>query len=340
METSTREPRREDAGLHRHATAARRPRTTGLSTISTRLVKKPVAERVSCNRVPGVERRTCSVPSGAGGDIGGSKAGVAAHAERGCAQDGHTGDVTVPRRISRPFRVRFDEATSSGVLRMSAYLRYMQDVAWVHSALAGFDLDWYRAQGVFWLVRCLELRVERGTRPGAELDVSTEVTSVRRIWARRASEFRDGAHDLTAHAVADWVMTTAAGTPTRVPDALRAVFDPHAASFEPAHVRLEATPVDAAMSTIAVRPRDIDPMGHVNNAAYVDYVEEHLAAVGRRELLGTLPRVLRLEYLAPAAEDDAIAAYSWPVAGGRACRLVAGDGRELFRAILQSAPSA
>ncbi len=277
--------------------------------------------------------------NGAGRDAGGSEQ-RSPRAERGCARDGHTGDVTAPRRISRPFRVRFDEATSSGVLRTSGYLRYMQDVAWVHSALAGFDLDWYRAQGVFWLVRCLELRIERGTRPGAELDVSTEVTSVRRIWARRASEFRDGAHDLTAHAVADWVMTTTAGAPTRVPDALRAVFDPHAASFEPAHVRLEATPAGAAASTISVRPGDIDPMGHVNNAVYVDYVEEHLAAVGRRGALEALPRDLRLEYVSPAAEGDAIVAYSWPLADGWACRLVAGDEGELFRAIVRSAPSA
>ena len=96
----------------------------------------------------------------------------------------------VERRIERPYRVRFDEAGPDGELRASGYLRFAQDLAWIHSESAGFGRDWYAERGLTWLVRAIELDVLYGVPYGSELDVSTEVIGFRRVWARRRSEFR------------------------------------------------------------------------------------------------------------------------------------------------------
>jgi acyl-ACP thioesterase len=53
-----------------------------------------------------------------------------------------------------------------------------------------------------------------------------------------------------------------------------------------------------------VRRRDIDPMGHVNNAVYLDWVEDSLASTGRD--VDRLPRSMRLEYVASAGPSDEV----------------------------------
>ena len=63
---------------------------------------------------------------------------------------------------------------------------------------------------------------------------------------------------------------------------------------------LPPTPDDATVIETRVRPQDVDPMGHVNNAAYIDYVEEALLASGDAAVaaMRALPRRVRIEYVA------------------------------------------
>ena len=78
-------------------------------------------------------------------------------------------------------------------------------------------------------------------------------------------------------------------------------------------------------------------MGHVNNAAYLDYLEEALPAAGEpgRRMLVAVPRRVRLEYAAAAAPGAALVGAAWPdrAAGddGWAWRLTDDDGRDLAR---------
>jgi acyl-CoA thioesterase FadM len=80
-------------------------------------------------------------------------------------------------------------------------------------------------------------------------------------------------------------------------------------------------------------------MGHVNNAAYLDYLEEALFAAGPggSALTAAVPRRIRLEYLAPASPGASLAGAAWATpatagsAAGWAWRLVDGSDRELAR---------
>ena len=86
-----------------------------------------------------------------------------------------------PDACSAPYRVRFDEAGSDGLLRTSVLLRYAQDLAWYHSASRGFDRDWYRERGLTWLARTAEVAVDAPVRVGDELTGTTRVVGWRRV---------------------------------------------------------------------------------------------------------------------------------------------------------------
>ena len=244
-----------------------------------------------------------------------------------------------------PYRIRFDECGPDGFARTSAMLRYTQDVAWVHSERLGFDRAWYAARDLAWVVRAVELAILEPLPLGQSITLTTAVTGLRKVWARRRTEGRtdDGRLGLWVHT--DWVITdTRRGLPGRIPAAFPAAFAVPPGGFEPGRVPLPPAPEGAVVHRSLVRPQDLDPMGHVNNAAYVDYLEETLAAVGpgaEAAIAGT-PRRLRLEYLVPAAPGTGLVGLTWPdpLDGlpGWAWRLADDSGRELARARVLTGP--
>jgi acyl-CoA thioesterase FadM len=266
----------------------------------------------------------------------GAEAGMSDGSEAGT---GGGADRPFVAGITAPYRVRFDECGPDGLARTSALLRYVVDVAWIHSERMGFDRAWYAKRDLAWVVRAVELAILAPIPLGITLELSTAVTGFRRVWSRRRTEGRgpDGALVLWSHT--DWVMTDHRGLPGRVPPEFPASFAVPPGTFEPGRVILPPTPPDAVVHRTSVRPQDLDPMGHVNNAAYVDYLEEALHAAGEAAagLLSAVPRRVRLEYTAPAAPGAALVGAAWPDEdsdedGGWAWRLDDGQGRDLARA--------
>lgn len=229
------------------------------------------------------------------------------------------------------YRVRFDEAGPDGRLRTSALLRYAQDVAWRHSEQLGFDRAWYQARGLGWVVRGCELEVSAAIPIGHTLRVSTAVVGHRRIWARRmgACHLSDGSPAATV--TTDWVLLDARNRIVRIPADFGLAFANPEVSSEIVRV---APPTDAAVAVteLRVRPSDLDPLDHVNNAVYLDWLEEALEAAGWRAATEGLPRSYRLEYLASAARGDSVSVdlHGAPEAWTGVIRRA--DGSELVRA--------
>ncbi len=252
------------------------------------------------------------------------------------AQEPLPADRAAPRRIEVPYRVRFDESTPAGTLRTSSLLRYAQDIAWIHSERLGFDRSWYLARGLAWLVRGVELEVSEPIRMGEDLLVSTEVTGFRKVSARRRSEFRHPDGGLAAVATIDWAMTDERGRPVRVPNEFPTLFGALPETFLPTRVAVEATPPDAVTLPFRVRPQDVDPMDHVNNAVYVDYLEEAILAQAGEALVAALPRQYQLEYLFPADRGADLVSAVWPADGGLRYRLTSAGGTDLLRARVEA----
>ena len=230
------------------------------------------------------------------------------------------------------YRVRFDEAGADGRIRTSALLRYAQDVAWRHSEDLGFDRRWYTERGRWWVVRALELEVLAPISMGRTLRLSTAVIGHRRIWARRLGECRLVDGSLVAAVTTDWVILDARGRLVRIPGDFGLSFSNPELQGEILRVDQAEPPATAGRLKIRVRPQDLDPMGHVNNAAYLDWIEEILLAAGQDDAVNALPRRLRLEYRASAAPGDAVVAVAWDGLAGWNVRIFRADGAELVRA--------
>ncbi|MFN8621021.1 MAG: thioesterase [Chloroflexota bacterium] len=238
-------------------------------------------------------------------------------------------DPSLP--FSRPYRVRFDEAGADGHARVSTLVRYIQDLAWQHSDAVGFDRPWYAVRGLGWLVRGQELEVLRDAWYGEQLTLTTQVIGWRRMWARRRCEVarEDGTPLVRAHI--DWVLLdVTAGRPVRIPKEIEA-FAPEAAAFTPVRVDLPEAPPDATRVPTGVRASDVDPLGHLNNAGYLDLLEEALLTATGTGLRA--PTTLRLEYLQPATPGTPLESVLWATEGGWAYRLVDPSGpTDLLRA--------
>jgi acyl-CoA thioesterase FadM len=242
--------------------------------------------------------------------------------------------VAVPRRFEAEYRVRFDEADAGGSLRPSGFLRFAQDVAWQHSEAAGFGRDWYADRAMHWLVRDVDLQVLAPVTFGDRLAVRTEVVGWRHVWARRRAPVLRG--DATVAVIeTDWVLLRTDGRPARLPEEMTALLA-SGSTFTRRRLELGPTPADALRVTATVRPSDVDPMAHLNNAAYVDLIDEAAAALIASDQSGTQRRY-RVSYLLPAPAGATVEVACWLAADGSvACRIQDHAGTELTKALVSS----
>jgi acyl-ACP thioesterase len=235
------------------------------------------------------------------------------------------------------YRVRFDEAGPDGRLRTSGFMRYAQDLAWLHSTALGFGREWYAARGLTWLVRAAELVVLAPVPMGRDVAARTEVVGIRRVWARRRGTFRieDGSRGGSVNT--DWVLIDGRGALTRIPPVFTEMFGGDDLGGSVGRLGLPPTPGDAAIRRLVVRPQELDPMGHANNAVYLDWLEESLLDAGAGpDVIAVLPRRYRLEYALAAEAGAELVAAAWPGEDGWSFRLSsAASGADLFRARLE-----
>ena len=228
------------------------------------------------------------------------------------------------------YRVRFDEAGPDGLVRASTLLRYAQDVAWRHSEQLGFDRSWYQARGVGWVVRGLDLELHEPIPMGHTLRVSTAVVGHRRIWARRLGECRLADGRLAARVTTDWVLLDSRNRIVRIPADFGLAFTNPEIRSEIVRVP-PPDGVPARTLDIRVRISELDPLDHVNNAVYVDWLEDALVTAGWTAATA-VPRRIRVEYLASAERDDDVAVDLYGDVAGWAAVIRRSDGLGLVRA--------
>lgn len=181
-------------------------------------------------------------------------------------------------------RVPHHEVGPLGELRPSAIVRMLQEAAIEASTAAGFPEGWYRKAGSQWIVRRTWLGIDDPLRGGDPAEVATWVADVRRVRSRRDYEIRS-AGKLVARAWSDWVyVDLTRARPARVPDEMIAAFAPtHAGDEIPREpLAVGEVPEDAFLHERPVLLRDLDGLGHVNNAVAVDVFEEALVAALER----------------------------------------------------------
>lgn len=236
-------------------------------------------------------------------------------------------------------RVNYHECDVNQIVRDACYLRYMQEAAFAASAAAGYWEDRYQAMRRIWLIRESAVDFVEPLRYGDSVRVRTWVADFRRVRSRRAYElwavpaeesigYVHGARRderLAARAYTDWVfLDLDTGRPAVIPDEVIAAFFPDdPPSAAESRERFPAAPLPTGVFALRQRVqwRDLDSVGHVNNAAYGDYVEDaarqatsacgwpasRMAEAG----FDLATRQWRIEYRQQARPDDELVICTW-----------------------------
>jgi acyl-ACP thioesterase len=176
------------------------------------------------------------------------------------------------RRFSRERTVRLADTTASGRLRLDALARYLQDVAGDDVVDAGIEGPWVMRR----------LAVELGDLPRFRdtVQLVTFCSGTGSRWAeRRTILLVDGR--TAAESVAIWVyVDPGSGRPVPLEDWFFDLYGEAAGGRTVSgRLRLPAPVADASARPWPLRVTDFDVLGHVNNAAHWEPVEDELARV-------------------------------------------------------------
>ena len=233
--------------------------------------------------------------------------------------DGHDDLVPVPatgRLFTATRRVRLGDADPSGRLRLDALARLLQDVGNDDTADAGAD------PGDPWVARRTLVVADPWPRLGERLSFTTFCGGMGSRWAeRRTSIEGDGGGRVEVAAL--WVyVDVATGRPARLPAWFLETYAATAAGREvTARNRLGRPPEGTDDRPWPLRSTDLDVLGHVNNAATWQAVEDECA---RR---GIVPGRAELEYGAAIEPTDDVVLRSVAGAELRLWLTVGGDVR-------------
>lgn len=118
------------------------------------------------------------------------------------------------------------ELDVNGHVNNAVYVAYAEEVATRHAAALGFGRAWSVEQGGSWVVRSHAITYYRAAAYGDDLELTTQVESLKGVRAVRRTIIRlRGSPDLTTEIVTEWVWVRLAdGRPTRIPEAVIAAF--------------------------------------------------------------------------------------------------------------------
>jgi acyl-ACP thioesterase len=169
-------------------------------------------------------------------------------------------------------RIRLSDTDATGRLRLDAVARYLQDVATDDVADNGSG-----SPDDLWIVRRTVVHVVEPFAGDGAVELATWCSGVgSAAAARRTSIAGDGGGRIEAETI--WIHLDREQRPARLASWFHEIYG-EACGGRRASTRLELPdpPADAARRPWPLRATDVDVMGHVNNAAYWEAVEEAFA---------------------------------------------------------------
>jgi acyl-CoA thioester hydrolase len=182
------------------------------------------------------------------------------------------------------FRIRQYELDARGELPNSTLLRLFQETATRASQDAGYGVEWYAEHQTVWVVHRMTLEHLRPMRYRDELALTTWVSDIERVRSHREYIARNAAtNEIVARGRARWAyLHSETLSPTRIPANFGEHFAPNGVRAVPrVEPRAYALPAPIARREHRARRRvqryEADEMQHVNNAVYLDWLEQALA---------------------------------------------------------------
>jgi acyl-CoA thioesterase FadM len=207
--------------------------------------------------------------------------------------------------------VRSYELGNTGKARSVAFLRWFQEAAYTNSAELGFTVEWYQNMGVSWVLR--EIDLELLEHPGYDetIHITTWISDMQRVTANREYEAHRNDGTLLARSSALWVVLDLnSQRPARIPIQMLGTIEPGQ------DFALEARDWPRVQngghrSHYTVPFWEEDQLIHVNNANYLNWIEESARRAAMDMGMSPLNhRRHRLRFRLPAFKDDQLTFYS------------------------------
>ena len=196
----------------------------------------------------------------------------------------------VGRRFSTARKVRLGDVTPKGRLRLDAVARYLQDIATDDSLDGGYD------EPHSWVVRRTQMWVTRFPKYLAQVELTTWCGALGSHWAERRTQIKC-AGTVAIDCAALWVRVDfKTMKPVALTNELIKLLET-ATNGRKISSRLEIgrnlpdlSSNNATSQDWPIRFSDMDAVGHLNNAAYWEVLEEYLGANSgqRAPLLATI----------------------------------------------------
>ncbi len=209
-------------------------------------------------------------------------------------------------------QVRSYEVGRDGCLRPANVLRYFEYLATEDSTARGFDHTWYERHGAAWVVREMRLRLATLPQTGERLRMATWVSGYGRVQAYREYVLWCEADTrLVARAQGRWAyVDRAGGRPRRIPDELSARIAARGVGMPDGRLPEITTPSETRLLTFVARAYEADSQQHINNAVYLDWLEEQLETESlppaHAVASGLRLRRVHLDYLRPTRPGEHI----------------------------------
>lgn len=211
-------------------------------------------------------------------------------------------------------QVRSYEVGREGYVRPANLLRYFEYLATEASTARSFDHTWYEQHGTAWVVRDMRLVVGQLPEIGERLRMATWLSSYGRVQAyREYALWHQEDSRLVARAQGRWAyVDRVTGQPRRLPEDLISRFGALRNAMPAVHPSELPAASENGILQLSARAYEADSNKHINNAVYMDWLEEAIALALDAEPAppqAVRLRRLHLEYLRPAIPGDRISAH-------------------------------
>lgn len=219
-------------------------------------------------------------------------------------------------------KVQFSELLEDGRTGLCTLLDYFQDAATEHTEATGYGITRLRREGLAWILRTMNVTVDRYPSFGEQLEIATWTTGFDRIFGNRSFEVLDSEGKRVAAAASHWAFVNMTdGKPVRIIDEVARLYGEDQ-RFVAEYKRNGPELIECTFSgEYRVLKRDIDTNGHVNNVKYIEIASEYLPE-------GAKPKGMQVIYRRSAYYGDILKVHTCKMEDSFGVRLKAPSGED------------
>ncbi len=174
------------------------------------------------------------------------------------------------------FRACTWDVDQAGKLTLAAAYNYFQEVAGHHATALGVGAEYMQANGIVWILSRMSAVLDSRPLAGSGLIVRTWPRGTDRLFAIRDYELLDEAGVTVGRGRSGWLVVDSKSFRPRRPDAVAANL-PKNEDLDSMPDGALAVPTTDGLEPVASRVvaySDLDVNGHMNNARYVQWIQD------------------------------------------------------------------